>query len=215
MLLLGFLLAMGIGAALGAIGSGGSILALPLLVYVLHVSPSDAVPMSLIIVGSASAGAAVLKWRQGDMHWKALGLLASTGAVGAYLGAEVTHAVPPVVLMTLFASILLAVGLLMLTEVANRLKPRQCHIARCLIAGAIVGLLTGFLGVGGGFLLVPTLVLFAGLALRRALGPSVGIISINALAGILGQLRFMRVDWGVTGLLVAATLAGMGIGITI
>lgn len=215
MFLLGIVLTMGIGAALGSIGSGGSILALPVLVYVFKIPPADAVPLSLVLVGAASAGATLLRWRQGDVHGRALVLLASTGAAGAYVGSASTRSVTPSVLMEIFAAIVLLVGLLTLYGLLERLKARDCNVLRCLVSGALVGWLSGFLGVGGGFLLVPALIVFAGLDLRRALGTSVAIITINAMAGIAGQLRFMKVDWPLTGLLVAATLVGMGIGIVI
>jgi uncharacterized protein len=215
MFILGVVLTMGIGAALGAIGSGGSILALPVLVYVLDIPPKDAIPISLVLVGTASVGATLLRWRDGDVDPKALVLLASTGAAGAYIGSAATHMVSSFVLMMLFASTLLVVAVLMVTNALSDLKASHCQIPRCLAAGALVGLLTGFLGVGGGFLLVPALILFAGLELRRALGTSVGVISANALAGIAGQLRFMNIDWKLAGVLVAATLAGMVFGVTV
>ena len=213
MFFLGLLLSILIGAALGAIGSGGSILALPVLVYALDVPPATAVPMSLVLVGVTSLGASVMRWRQGDLHWKALILLSSTGAVGAFLGSAATHEVSGNALMIVFASILLIVGTAMFRARRASEEGRQCSAVRCLSAGAVIGLLTGFLGVGGGFLLVPALVIFAGLEMRRALGTSVAIISVNAVAGTLGQLRFLNLDWGLTAWLVLATLAGMGFGV--
>ncbi len=117
--------------------------------------------------------------------------------------------------MTLFAVILLLVGLVMLQGADNRIQTRECRIPTCLTAGGVVGLLTGFLGVGGGFLLVPALIVFAGLDMRQAVGTSVGIISVNSLAGILGQLRFTGVDWRVTGSLLTATMVGIIFGIAI
>jgi len=212
-LALGLLLSVAIGGALGALGSGGSILALPILVYVLEIPPVSAIPMSMVLVGTASAATAVLKWRQGDVSARALALMSSTGLVGAYWGSGLTHLVEPPVLMLLFAMILFAVGLLMLLNPERRLQLRTCVFSRCLIAGGLVGILTGFLGVGGGFLLVPSLVLFAGLDLKQALGTSAGIISINSFSGILGQLRFGGIDWALTGMLLAATAIGVLLGV--
>ena len=215
MLAIGLLLALAIGGALGALGSGGSILALPMLVYVLRVPPTSAVPMSMVIVGLASIGATFLKWRQGAVNWRAWMLLSSTGVIGAYLGSGLTHLFQSSILMMLFASILLGVGILMLRNPERRLHVTQCQISRCLAAGALVGLLTGFLGVGGGFLLVPTLILFAGLDLKSALGTSVGIISVNSMAGILGHLRFAPIDWKLTGLMLGATVLGVVFGVAV
>jgi uncharacterized membrane protein YfcA len=213
-LVLGLLLAVAIGAALGSVGSGGSILALPVLVYVLDVPPASAIPMAMVLVGAASLGAGYLQWRQGFLSWRALALMSSTGLVGAYWGSGLTRFVDSDTLMLMFAVLLLAVGLFMLSNPERRLQPHPCQVSRCMISGAVVGLLTGFLGVGGGFLLVPTLVLFAGLNLKRAVGTSAGIISINALAGILGQLRFTSIDWQLTGLLLAAAFLGVVLGVS-
>jgi uncharacterized membrane protein YfcA len=206
---------MGIGAALGAIGSGGSILALPVLVYVLRVPPAAAVPMSLVLVGSASFGAMMLKWRQGNVRWRAMFPFAAMGMAGAYVGSAWTQKVSPSTLLLIFAAILLGVGIWMLGNLRSRLKTHECRISRCLAAGAAVGLLTGFLGVGGGFLLVPALILFGGVDLRQALGTSVGIIKLNSASGLLGQLRFADIDWRLTSILLAATMLGMGMGVSV
>lgn len=212
MLVLGLLLTAVVGVALGSMGSGGSILALPILVYVFQLPPSTAVPMSLVLVATASGGATYLKWRQGCVSWRALVLMSSTGLAGAYWGSGLTHLVSPSVLMALFAALLLVVGTLMLSSAVTRLQPGQCRSSYCLTAGLLVGVLTGFLGVGGGFLLVPALVIFAGLDLKRAVGTSVGIISINSLAGVLGHLRFSDMNWRLTVLLLIAATLGMLLG---
>jgi uncharacterized membrane protein YfcA len=212
-LALGLLLAVAIGAALGSVGGGGSVLALPLLVYVLDVPPASAVPMSMVLVGSASLGATYLKWREGNVSWRALALMSPTGLVGAYWGSGLTRFVDSSMLMLMFAILLMAVGLFMLSNPERRLRTHPCQVSRCMISGGVVGILTGFLGVGGGFLLLPTLVLFAGLDLKRAVGTSAGIISLNALAGILGHLRFTSINWQLTGLLLAAAFLGVTLGV--
>jgi uncharacterized membrane protein YfcA len=90
-----------------------------------------------------------------------------------------------------------------------------CSVYRCIPSGLAVGLVTGFLGVGGGFVIVPALVWFAGLDARRAIGTSLGIIAVNSAAGLAGQLRYTHWDWPLTGKFLACSLIGMGLGIPI
>ena len=90
-----------------------------------------------------------------------------------------------------------------------------CSPYRCIPAGFVVGLVTGFLGVGGGFLIVPALVWFAGLDAKRAIGTSLGIIAVNSAAGLAGQLHYTQWDWSLTSKFVVCSLIGMGLGIPI
>ena len=90
-----------------------------------------------------------------------------------------------------------------------------CSVYRCIPSGFAVGLATGFLGVGGGFVIVPALVWFAGLDARRAIGTSLGIIAVNSAAGLAGQLRYTHWDWNLTGEFLVCALVGMGLGIPI
>jgi hypothetical protein len=202
-------LALVIGLLLGAMGSGGSIVTLPVLVYVAHIAPQSAVGMSMAIVGVTSAAAAYLHWRLGSFHAKAVLLLGTTGIFGAYVGSAFTHRVSSSTLMLLFAGLMLVVGLVMLRGGFQGLAPGVCRPIRCAAVGAVVGLLTGFLGVGGGFLLVPALVLFAGLDTKTAVGTSLAIIALNSAAGFLGQLRYAAVSPSLTGLFITLALVGM------
>lgn len=213
--LLALAFAVAIGVTLGAMGSGGSILTLPVLVYVAGVEPSNAVAMSLAIVGAASAAGAVLHRRKGNFHGKAFALLGTTGIAGAYLGSVFTRLVPPSTLMLVFAALMVLVGMLMLSGGADRLSPGFCRPVRCALIGAVVGVVTGFLGVGGGFLIVPALVLFAGLDVKHAVGTSLAIIALNSASGLLGQMRYADVNWSLTALFTAASLSGMTIGIAV
>lgn len=207
-------IALLIGVLLGAMGSGGSIVTLPVLVYIAGVRPQSAIPMSMVIIGSASLLAAYLHGRRGNFHRKAAFLLGVTGVAGAYFGSMGTHAVSSTTLMLVFAVLALVVGLLMFRGGVVGLAPRTCRPVRCLAAGAFVGLLTGFLGVGGGFLIVPALVFFAGLETRTAVGTSLAIIALNSAAGLLGQIRFAALDWRLTGAFTGITLVGMLVGLS-
>ncbi len=207
-------LALLIGLSLGALGSGGSIVTLPVLVYVAGVDPKSAVGMSMAIVGGTSLAGSYLHWRRGNFLLKTALLFSASGIAGAYLGSIGTHLVSSSLLMLLFSALMLIVGALML---AGR-KPvsasnARCSAFRCIPAGFVVGLVTGFLGVGGGFLIVPALIWITGLDAKRAIGTSLGIIAINSAAGLSGQLHYAHWDWLLTGKFVTCSFIGMGIGI--
>lgn len=210
------LLAVLIGVSLGALGSGGSIVTLPILVYVAGVPPKAAVGMSLAIVGGTSLLGSYFHYRHGNFLLRPMLLFSVTGIVGAYVGSIATHMVSSAVLLLLFSGLMLVVGVLMLTG-RRRLDATNlsCSITRCIPSGFAVGVVTGFLGVGGGFLIVPALVWFAGLDARRAIGTSLGIIAVNSAAGLAGQLRYVHWDWILTGEFLACSLIGMAIGIPI
>jgi uncharacterized membrane protein YfcA len=189
-LALGLVLCLGIGLSLGLIGGGGSIITVPVLVYVLRVEPREAVAMSLAVVGATSLIGAALHHRRGAVRIPAAAVFAGAGVISSFLGARLTYQVSPEALLLTFAVLMLAVGVRMAT--AGRLSEgeerRPARLWKVVLAGLTVGLLTGFLGVGGGFLVVPALVLFAGLSMREAVGTSLLVISINAAAGLAGHL---------------------------
>ena len=209
-------LALFIGISLGALGSGGSIVTLPILVYVAGVAPKSAVGMSMAIVGGTSFLGGYFHWRSGNFRPKPALLFGVTGILGAYLGSTGTHVVSSSVLMLLFASLMLVVGSLMLAgKRPTRLSGEGCSIYECVPSGFAVGLVPGFLGVWGGFLIVPALVWFAGLDAKRAIGTSLGIIAVNSVSGLAGQLRYSQWDWPLTGKFLVCSLIGMGIGVRI
>ncbi len=205
-------LAIAVGISLGMLGSGGSIVMLPVLVYVAGVSAQHAVSMSLAIVGGTSLVGAILRLRQGNYHLKATVLFAVSGMVGAYFGSSLTHLVSQTALMLIFSGLMLVVGAAMIFEKRKPTGKHETSNLRLLAAGTGVGVLTGFLGVGGGFLIVPALVLFAGIELNKAIGASMAIIAFNSLAGLLGHAQQLTIDWQLTGLFLLAALVGMVIG---
>lgn len=216
-LALGLALCVGIGLSLGLIGGGGSIITVPVLVYALRVEPREAVAMSLAVVGATSLIGAALHHRRGAVRIPAAALFAGAGVLSSFLGARLTYRVSPEVLLLSFAALMLAAGLRMALADDKTGKPpgrerRPVHPAKVVLAGLAVGLLTGFLGVGGGFLVVPALILFAGLEMREAVGTSLLVISINAAAGLAGHLAHggfqLRLAALVTALAVAGTLWG-------
>jgi uncharacterized membrane protein YfcA len=208
-------LAVLIGISLGVLGSGGSIITLPVLVYVAGVPADQAVGMSLAIVGATSLLGAFLHFRKGNLHAKAALLFSATGMVGAFVGSSATHLLSKQALMLVFAAIMLLVGSLMLSGRPRLQRSRACTVWPCLLAGLSVGLLTGFLGVGGGFLIVPALVLAAGLDVKKAGGTSLAIIALNSASGLLGHLRFAALDWSLLAKFLIFAFAGMLAGLAI
>lgn len=215
LLVLALVLAVPIGLTLGAVGAGGSILTLPVLVYVLRVPAAKAVPMSMVVVAGTSLVAAVLHYRRGLFHTRAFGLFAATGVPGAFLGSYLTHLVSQRVLLGIFALLMLGAGAAMLQSRGQTTGVGPCRTGRCLAIGAGVGVLTGFLGVGGGFMIVPALVLLAGVGAKEAVGSSLAIITLNSVAGLAGQIRQVSFDWTLALGFLALALAGMLAGVAV
>jgi len=167
---LALILAFGIGVSLGLLGSGGSIVTLPVLVYVAGVPVPSAVGMSLAIVGGTSVVGSWWKHRHGLVHWRAAVLFGGAGMAGSLVGAQFTRLVPPGVLMLIFAALMAVIAGRMLASGGDEaIEPLpDCRSVRCGLAGLAVGLLTGFIGVGGGFLLVPAMIVFARLSMPMA-----------------------------------------------
>ncbi len=209
------ILAVLIGVSLGALGSGGSIVTVPVLVYGAGIQPKAAVGMSLAIVGATSLAASFFHYRRGNFHNKAAIIFCGAGIVGAYFGSMLTHRISARARMLAFAALMLVVGSLMLRPRKILRGRRPFHIGRGLIVGLLVGVLTGFLGVGGGFLIVPALVFTSGLDTKEAIGTSLAIIAFNSASGLIGQLRYVPVDWATTLEFLASALVGMGAGVAV
>lgn len=209
MLGLALALAVLIGVSLGLLGSGGSIVTLPVLVYVAGIPAHQAVGMSLAIVGGTSALGSLLNLRLGTLDLRAAAFFSLSGIVGALIGARFTHLVSARSLMMLFGALMLVVGLRMVMGNGEAQSGRKCRPLRCLGTGLGVGLLTGFLGVGGGFVILPALVIFAGLEMKAAIGTSLAVIAVNSFAGLIGQLHYVQFDWPITLGFLGAALAGM------
>jgi uncharacterized membrane protein YfcA len=206
---LALVLAALIGLSLGLLGSGGSIITLPVLVYIAHIPAQQAVGMSLVIVGGTSALGTLLNLRQRAFDWRAAMFFSVSGMIGAFVGAKFTPLVSAPMLMFLFGALMLVVGIRMLRNGEVKAASHECRPPRCLAVGVVVGMLTGFLGVGGGFLILPALVLFAGLEMKPAIGTSLAIIAVNCIGGMIGQLRCVNFDWRLTLVFLLVAMAGM------
>ncbi len=203
------LLGFSIGLSLGLLGGGGSILTVPALVYIVGQTPQAAVTASLMIVGANSMMGAFMHRSQGTLNWKIALVFGGSGMASAYLAAGWSKMVPPTTLMLLFATLMLVVGLFMVLRPQpsrDDLDGRGWPVT--IASGLGVGVLTGFLGVGGGFLIVPALVMLVGLPIRQAVGTSLVVIAMNSLAGFLGHLSGPPIDMQVVVLFVSAGLVG-------
>ena len=182
--------AVAIGLTLGLLGSGGSILTVPVLVYLAGQPDKVAIAESLAIVGAIAAVGALSYTRQGLVDWRAVVGFGVPGIVGTFLGAVLAAHVPGPVQLALFGVVMLAAAGAMFrgrAALAGEARPsRPAWIIAAL--GVSVGVMTGLVGVGGGFLIVPALVLLVGLDMRLAVGTSLSIIVLNSLTGFLKYL---------------------------
>jgi uncharacterized membrane protein YfcA len=209
------LMASLIGVALGLLGSGGTMITLPVLVYVAGVPASQAVAMALVVVGGTSLAGSVMQYRLGQFDLRVALFFAVTGMFGAYGGARLTHLFSQAALLAVFSVIMVGVGAKLFRDRHEATRAAAQGPARCALIGALVGVLTGFLGIGGGFLIVPALTLFGGLDIKKATGTSLAVIALNSLSGLAGQLRYVQFDgWMALAFLAAATV-GMAGGIAV
>ncbi len=212
-LLLKLILGFGIGLSLGLLGGGGSILTVPALVYLVGQTPQAAVTTSLAIVGANSALGAAFHNAQGTLNWRVALSFGGAGMIVAYLAAGLSKLFSPAALLIAFALLMLVIGALMIFQRPQTLETRASQSLPIILAGgAGVGLLTGVLGVGGGFLIVPALVMLVGLPMRQAIGTSLVVIAANSAAGLLGHLDSGMFDLSLTLIFVAAGLAGTLVG---
>lgn len=205
-------LGLAIGLSLGLLGGGGSILTVPALVYLVGQSPSAAVTTSLAIVGANSLIGASLHSRRGRLNWRVALLFGGSGMVAAYLAAGLSKWFSPNGLLVAFALLMLVIGGVMVSGKTRGLKPADGATPNwpvTLGAGLGVGILTGILGVGGGFLIVPALVMLVGLPMQEAVGTSLLVIAANSAAGLLGHLSAGMPDLGLILVFVGAGMLGL------
>jgi uncharacterized membrane protein YfcA len=202
-------LGFAIGLSLGLLGGGGSILTVPALVYLVGQTPQVAVTTSLAIVGANSLLGAYFHRAHGTLNGRVALIFGGLGMITSYLAAGWSKRFSPEMLMSAFAALMLAIGMLL---IARRAPPARAQadlaLWKVIAAGAGIGLLTGVLGVGGGFLIVPALVMLVGLPMHHAVGTSLIVIAMNSAAGFVGHLSDAPLDFAVIAVFVAAGLAG-------
>ncbi|GAC1413567.1 MAG: sulfite exporter TauE/SafE family protein [Candidatus Velthaea sp.] len=203
-----------IGLALGLTGGGGSIVTLPILVYLVGEAVHPAIATSLAIVGAISAQGAfaqrsVVRWRMGAV-------LGACGLLGAVPGALLSKHVPGNILLMLFAGTMLVAATAMYRSRGNSSAATASSKPILVIgSGFGLGFLTGFLGVGGGFLIVPVLVFVLGLSMRDAIATSLFVIALNSASGLATHAFDGSVDWSVVALFVIGGIAGNIVGLAI
>lgn len=219
-----------IGISLGLIGGGGSILTVPVMVYLFGVSPLLATSYSLFIVGSTSLVGAYQNFRNGFVDIKIALLFGISSISTVFLTRKfIIPAIPKqlftigsfqvtenVATMVLFAILMLAASIAMIRDnnspAIEPFKKKQINLPKLLIYGVLIGFTTGLLGAGGGFLLIPTLVILVGLPMKEAIGTSLLIIALNSLIGFTGDLGHFAIDWffliKITGIAIIGIIIG-------
>ncbi len=222
--LFGCVLAVLAGIAVGLFGGGGSLLTVPILVYVLGLPAHEAITLSLVVVGTTSLVALVPHARCGRVRWKTGVIFGGTSMAAAYAAARVAHHLPSTFLLLLFGGLMLIAAIAMMRgrepASASECELREpalfeLPLAKIIMQGLGVGAIAGLLGAGGGFLVVPALVLLGGLPMRAAVGTSLLVIAMNSVAGLAGHLGTVSVDWPLAATITAAAVGGTLVGGTV
>ncbi len=226
MIALAAVLAIGIGMAVGVLGGGGSILTTPLLIYVVGFDAKQAIAASLFVVGVTSIFGLIGHARAGRVVWRIGLIFGAAGMVGAFIGGQIGSRLPSTLLLAAFAVMM---GITAVAMIRGR-KQVQGHahkglpLFRILLDGLVVGFVTGLVGAGGGFLVVPALALLAGLAMPRAVATSLLVVAMKSFAGLAGYVFTIggdsiislnpatKFNWPVTLIITGAAVVGALIG---
>ncbi|BAN33994.1 hypothetical protein SCD_n00145 [Sulfuricella denitrificans skB26] len=214
------------GIVLGLFGSGGSIIAMPALMYLLNVEAKSAIAMSMGIVAVTATISGWDNWRRGNVDLKVAAMFGFFGVIGTYGGARLGVYTPVQVQLTLFALVMYAAAWKMLqrkkqpvSQLATAGGPQlsedeviSAHMGHIAAHGVGVGVLTGLVGVGGGFLIVPALVLLSGIPMKLAIGTSLVIVAAKSYSGFAGYVAAVPVDWSIMGSFTLVTVAGSFVG---
>lgn len=220
MIVLGVLLAGLIGVSLGLLGGGGSILTVPILLYVFRMEPKVAIATSLFVVGSTSLIGLIPHARGGRVRWKTGLLFGGTSMMGAWAaGKFLAPRIPAGILLVLFGAMMLITAVAMMRGRKNEGPAKQVEpasdslpVATIVAEGLIVGAVTGLVGAGGGFLVVPALVLLGRLPMGVAVGTSLLVIAMKSFAGFAGYLSTVPIDWTTALMVVGSAIVGSFVG---
>ncbi|MEW5625989.1 sulfite exporter TauE/SafE family protein [Streptomyces hydrogenans] len=207
-----------IGVSLGLLGGGGSILTVPILVYLAGQDTKEAIATSLFVVGVTSLAALVPHARAHRVRWRTGLLFGAFSMAGAYGGGRLAEYVPGTILLVAFALMMLATAFAMLrkprdgAKKAARPAHRDLPLKHIAVEGLAVGAVTGLVGSGGGFLVVPALAILGGLPMGIAVGTSLLVIAMKSFAGLAGHLSGVSIDWGIALTVTVAAVAGSLIG---
>ncbi|MBY5163103.1 sulfite exporter TauE/SafE family protein [Salsipaludibacter albus] len=203
-----------IGISLGLLGGGGSILTVPILVWVAGQDPKAAIATSLLVVGVTAAAGAVSHARAGRVQWRTGLVFGGGGMVGAYAGGRLAAFVPGDWLLVAFGIMMAVTAVAMLRgpDTVPSAGDGRLATGHAILHGLAVGVVTGLVGAGGGFLVVPALVLLGGLPMATAVGTSLVVIAMKSAAGLAGYLATVQLDWGLALGVTAAAIVGTVIG---
>ncbi|MEI8074122.1 MAG: sulfite exporter TauE/SafE family protein [Bacteroidota bacterium] len=226
--LAGFIAALLIGISLGLIGGGGSILTIPLLVYLFHIQPTIATGYSLFIVGISSLAGAYTSYRKGNIHFKAVLYFGVSSIITVVLirkflipiipedlfkigSFEITRSFLTMVLLAL-VMIMASFKMIFKNPTLNTNKTYSMPLGSAILRGIQIGLLTGLLGAGGGFLIIPVLIFSFHLPMKKAIGSSLLIIALNALFGFMSDLSQYDIHWKLLLIITLNAVIGTFIG---
>lgn len=233
MFIVGYVAAIFIGVSLGLIGGGGSILTVPVLVYLFGINPVLATAYSLFIVGSTSVIGSISYFKKGLVNCKTAIVFGIPSIVSVFLTrAFIVPAIPnemlqiggfvltkSILLMLLFAILMIFASYSMIKKVKNTEEKEEVeqefNYPFILLEGVVVGVLTGLVGAGGGFLIIPALVVLSKLPMKEAIGTSLVIIAAKSLIGFLGEGDAGKMDWVFLGMLTFFAIIGIFIGVSI
>lgn len=227
--LIGYVAAVLIGLSLGLIGGGGSILTVPVLVYLFHVDTVSATSFSLFVVGITALVGAYGAWRKGLIDLPMAAMFGAPSIVAVWLTRKFimpsiplvinlpgNHAITkPMLLMGLFALLMLGSAMAMIRGKKGNdpaVKGKSPSVPLVILEGTVVGALTGLVGAGGGFLIIPALVIMAGLEMKVAVGTSLFIIASKSLIGFTGDLGQIEMRWALLGIVTVLATIGLLIG---
>ncbi|WP_203296085.1 sulfite exporter TauE/SafE family protein [Luteirhabdus pelagi] len=227
---LGYVGALLIGIVLGLIGGGGSILTVPVLVYLMYINPVTATAYSLFVVGISALVGALRNMQKGLVDYKTAIVFSIPAFIAVYLTRRfLVPAIPEelftvngfvftkdIGIMVFFAIIMLVASYSMIKTRKEKPTPaskKKFNYPLIIVEGVVVGVLTGIVGAGGGFLIIPALVLLAGLPMKRAVATSLLIIAVKSLIGFLGDVETMEIDWPFLLIFSAISVLGIFVGV--
>ncbi|WP_209648936.1 sulfite exporter TauE/SafE family protein [Kibdelosporangium banguiense] len=204
-----------VGLALGVLGGGGSILTVPILVFLAGLEAKAAIAMSLFVVGVTSAAGVISHARAGRVRWRTGLVFGAAGMAGAYGGGRLAQFIPGTWLLVGFALMMIATAVAMIRGRRTNTHATthgELPVGRVIAEGVAVGAVTGLVGAGGGFLVVPALALLGGLPMSVAVGTSLVVIAMKSFAGLAGYLATVHIDWTLALAVTAAAVAGSLLG---
>ncbi|MRX65551.1 sulfite exporter TauE/SafE family protein [Maribacter luteus] len=226
----GYLGALLVGLVLGLMGSGGSLIAIPIFTYLFHISPITTTAYSLFVVGTSSTIGALRNWEKGLVDFKIAFVFAIPAFIAVYVVRKYILPIIPMEIVTIYdiavtkdmaimvflALIMLLCSLSMIRTKKSLLEHKQLNrynYPLIVLQGILIGLFTGFVGIGGGFLIIPTLVLLVKLPMKKAVATSLFIIALKSLIGFLGDLGNLEINWDFLLRFTAISTLGIFLGI--